>query len=42
MLFELAEAVGSTELAREALGCALEIAPSDLRVIQLAGRVNAA
>lgn len=42
LLFELAEAVGSMELAREALGCALEIAPSDLRVIQLTARVNAA
>ncbi len=42
MLFELAEAVGATELAREALGCAMEIAPSDLRLIQLAAHANGA
>jgi len=34
--------VGSVELAREALGCAMELAPSDPRVLQLAARTPAA
>jgi len=42
VLVELAEGVGSVELAREALGCAMELAPSDPRVLQLAARTPAA
>lgn len=42
LLVELAEGGGLQDLAREALGVALEIAPADPRVMQLATRTQAA
>jgi len=42
VLTELAEAAGSLELAQEALSCALQLAPANPKVVQLATRLQTA